>query len=194
MDLRVIKTKELIRRVFVQLLREREFPQITVKELCNRARINRSTFYHHYEDIYALRDELIDSVIDEYTAHMETNFLDIHTFLSEDYPRLLTANLVYMYNHRELYELLWHQKLLGRNVFEEMLAAGASFLTNRILENDHVTPEKKKRAGWYANLLVNNLMTSTRWWLHQNPPIPAEQMAEMITSNMHSGTVTQLFI
>ena len=31
MDLRVIKTKELIRRVFVQLLREREFPQITVK-------------------------------------------------------------------------------------------------------------------------------------------------------------------
>ncbi|MGI5932703.1 MAG: TetR/AcrR family transcriptional regulator, partial [Eubacterium sp.] len=83
MDLRIIKTKELIRRVFVGLLQEREFPQITVKELCIRARINRSTFYHHYEDIYALRDELIDSVIDEYTAHMETAFLDIHTFLSD---------------------------------------------------------------------------------------------------------------
>lgn len=192
MDLRIIKTKELIRRVFVGLLQEREFPQITVKELCIRARINRSTFYHHYEDIYALRDELIDSVIDEYTAHMETAFLDIHTFLSDDYPRLLTESLVYMHNHRNLYELLWRQKLLGRNVFEEMLAAGSSFLTNRILESGQVTPAKKKYAGWYANLLINNLMTSTRWWLHQEPPIPAEQMAEMIASNMHSGTVIQL--
>ena len=40
------------------LLRRKPMHQISVKELCTDAQINRSTFYDHYSDIYALLDEV----------------------------------------------------------------------------------------------------------------------------------------
>ena len=52
MDLRVLKTEELIRNTFLELLAQKEFTDISVKEITEKARINRSTFYKHYEDKY----------------------------------------------------------------------------------------------------------------------------------------------
>lgn len=39
----------------IDLLKEKELEFITVKEICERAGVNRSTFYLHYETIDALR-------------------------------------------------------------------------------------------------------------------------------------------
>lgn len=49
-DLRVIRTKNLIRNTFLQLLEEKDFDEITVRDLTTRAEINRGTFYVHYKD------------------------------------------------------------------------------------------------------------------------------------------------
>jgi AcrR family transcriptional regulator len=38
----------------IELMKTKPFKQITVKELCDLANVHRSTFYIHYEDIYAL--------------------------------------------------------------------------------------------------------------------------------------------
>ena len=39
---------------FVSLLNEKELKDISVSELCERAEINRSTFYENYADVFAL--------------------------------------------------------------------------------------------------------------------------------------------
>lgn len=62
-DRRVIKTKERIRKVFFELLEERPLNTITVKELSERADINRATFYLHYKDVFDLMDQLEHDVI-----------------------------------------------------------------------------------------------------------------------------------
>ncbi|MDR1628691.1 MAG: TetR/AcrR family transcriptional regulator C-terminal domain-containing protein [Oscillospiraceae bacterium] len=56
-DHRIKLTKMMIRQSFLSLLREKPINKITIKELCEKAGINRATFYAHYEDIYALMDE-----------------------------------------------------------------------------------------------------------------------------------------
>lgn len=75
MDLRVLKTNELIRNTFLELLAQKEFTEISVKEITVKARINRSTFYKHYEDKYLLRDSIIDHMLEEFIAYMDVNFL-----------------------------------------------------------------------------------------------------------------------
>jgi len=54
MDLRVEKTKGSIVNAFLSLRARKPLEKITVKELCQLARINKSTFYTHYSDIFAL--------------------------------------------------------------------------------------------------------------------------------------------
>ncbi len=73
-DLRYIKTENLIQHTFCDMLREMDYSQITIKELTDRAMINRKTFYLHYTsldellgrlqtDIYAQVLELTSDVI-----------------------------------------------------------------------------------------------------------------------------------
>lgn len=58
MDLRIEKTKKAIRNAFIELRTNKPLEKITVKELCALACINKSTFYSHYEDIYALSEAM----------------------------------------------------------------------------------------------------------------------------------------
>ncbi|MBP3872222.1 MAG: hypothetical protein J6E32_00755, partial [Lachnospiraceae bacterium] len=57
-DARVRYTKMRIREAFLDTLREKPVNRITVKELCEKAEINRATFYTHYADPFDLLDQI----------------------------------------------------------------------------------------------------------------------------------------
>ena len=50
-DLRFIKNENLIRETFYQMLGEMDYSKISIKELTQRAQINRKTFYLHYTSL-----------------------------------------------------------------------------------------------------------------------------------------------
>lgn len=57
-DARVRYTRMIIRHTFLELLKEKPLAKITVKEICETAEINRTTFYKHYRDPYDLLEQL----------------------------------------------------------------------------------------------------------------------------------------
>lgn len=63
MDRRIEKTKESICAAFVELRARKALERISVKELCVLARINKSTFYAHYKDIYDLSEQIESEII-----------------------------------------------------------------------------------------------------------------------------------
>ena len=50
-------------KAFLELLEQKDFAFITVKEICKKAEVNRSTFYLHYETIDDLLSESMDLII-----------------------------------------------------------------------------------------------------------------------------------
>lgn len=65
MDIRTQKTKRSIYNAFIELRSKKPLEKITVKELCEKAQINKSTFYVYYSDVYDLSDKIEDEVISE---------------------------------------------------------------------------------------------------------------------------------
>ena len=57
-DARIIKSKTIIQKVFLELLEEKGFQKISVSEIIQRAGINRSTFYAHYNDKFDLMNSI----------------------------------------------------------------------------------------------------------------------------------------
>lgn len=53
-DLRVVRTRQAIRDALVELIEEKGFEALTVKDITTQANINRGTFYAHYRDKYDL--------------------------------------------------------------------------------------------------------------------------------------------
>ena len=76
---RTAYTKTAIRRTFFELLEEKDFDKISVREICQRADINRSTFYRHYDDINALMKSIeaeFVSDIDNQIERMDPEVFD----------------------------------------------------------------------------------------------------------------------
>ena len=63
---RVRKTKRAIRNAFAALLAEKEIDEITVKDIADRADINRKTFYNHYRGVYQVMDEIENSIVKDF--------------------------------------------------------------------------------------------------------------------------------
>ena len=63
MDLRIEKTEKAIRNAFMELRARMPLEKIRVRELCAAACINKSTFYAHYTDIYALSETLEEETV-----------------------------------------------------------------------------------------------------------------------------------
>ena len=57
-------TRNMIRNVFIEMLDERPFDEITVTDLVTRCEINRKTFYYYYQDLYAVLTEIFESELE----------------------------------------------------------------------------------------------------------------------------------
>ena len=79
MDLRVLKTKKNIKKAFLELRRKYSVDEIKVNVLCEKAMVNKTTFYNHYRDVYELAEELEKEVVERFLE----NFKDIDMMLTD---------------------------------------------------------------------------------------------------------------
>lgn len=95
---------------FLTLLEKKDFAYITVKEICEAAGVNRSTFYLHYETMADLLSESVSHMNEQFLTYMKK---DSQTFvtklrdcpLDELYlitPEYLTPYLGYIEQHKRL--------------------------------------------------------------------------------------------
>lgn len=70
-------TAKCMEDALLQLLNEKEYPYITIKEICNTALVNRSTFYLHYESMDDLLAETIERINLEFTSSFNEQLKEI---------------------------------------------------------------------------------------------------------------------
>ncbi len=62
---RVKMTKALLKASLIELMKTKSIHQISIKEICSGADINRSTFYRHYNTQYELYDDITNEILSE---------------------------------------------------------------------------------------------------------------------------------
>lgn len=65
MDRRILKTRSVIKESLTALMKEKPFDKITIKDITDRANINRATFYLHYMDKYDLLEQSQNDILNE---------------------------------------------------------------------------------------------------------------------------------
>lgn len=71
MDLRVRYTKKIIEEAFLELLKERPLVKISVKAICEKAEINRTTYYKYYDNPYDLLNKMEAKILDDLQKRIE---------------------------------------------------------------------------------------------------------------------------
>lgn len=127
-DIRFYRTKKQITAAMIRLLQEKNFEQITVKNICEYAEISRSGFYLHYLDKYDLVEkhqiELmghLNSLVENIPeTHMTKDMiiLDMLTYLKKDGQ--LLALLISNHGSTEIQNQV--KAVLKKNAVENMLS------------------------------------------------------------------------
>ncbi len=86
MDKRVFRTHKAIFCAYIKLFSEKD--KFTVKELCDLAQINKSTFYRNYKDLDDFRNYLVDKVSEDIVSNIG-NISDFYTNTKEFYLSFL---------------------------------------------------------------------------------------------------------
>lgn len=126
MDRRTAYTRMVIKDALYETLNIKHLSQITVKEICDIAGINRATFYRNYTDIYdlfeKLEEELVESAFTD--GNIETNryklvelIYDNQAFYREFFESRLESSYIKK-TVSDMYEKM-KQLLIARGAYDE---------------------------------------------------------------------------
>lgn len=98
-------------QAFMELLEKKDFSYITVKEICAKAGVNRSTFYLHYETVEDLLSESVEYMNEQFLSHMKQDTEVFMTRIKECpveqlylvTPKYLKPYLSYIQEHKRIF-------------------------------------------------------------------------------------------
>lgn len=109
-------TAELMDEALILLLKKKDYQTITVKDICEKAGVNRSTFYLHYETIDDLLEENIESTIkkllDKYQDRPKTDITGDINQLYLFTPEYLKPYLTFIKENKDLILLAYKKTVL----------------------------------------------------------------------------------
>ncbi len=177
-------TAELMDQAFLALLNTKELEYITVKEICEKAGVNRSTFYLHYETIADLLDESIaymNRQFESYFSHESS--LDVACIASADVehlylitPQYLIPYLQYVKDHRRLFKTVLQKSSVLRS--EEKMNWLFREVVDPIMERYHIPREKRP---YVFSFHINGIVSVLKMWVEHDCRESMDFILEMIT-------------
>lgn len=117
-------------KALVSLLEKRDFEYITIKEICQTAGVNRSTFYLHYENTADLLKETTQYITDSFFSYFSTDMqLALHKVESSHLnelmfisPEYLTPYLTFIKENQRIFSTSLKQfdSMCFDNLFDDL--------------------------------------------------------------------------
>ena len=173
-DRRYQRTCQAISDVMWQLMKEKDFTQISVSEIAERANINRVTFYRHYEDKYAWLNNCIQELVQELfgitsnissvseTQNLNQIFLDICNYFDRNY---------------QTYSILLRND--GIHFIREQFK---QIIFNMPIENitslENMPPEEQMKRYFLLSAVTGTM----EWWIKNERPMTPDVLAHKLAS------------
>lgn len=192
LDRRIVKTRDDIRNAFISLLKEKSFDEITVKDIAEKANINRATFYKHYEDKYDLISYLEEEIIERIKQIIEASSPMNLTLAIQEQPAYQTIVNIYHYinEERDLIEVLISPN--GNQTFLTHMEFLLEQMLMNLFKNQITTKQSKLKLELIVVYLASAHLGVIKHWLIKKLPYTPEDMAMMLIKILRDGPVAIL--
>ncbi len=176
-------TALLMDKALITLLEEKDFEYITVKEICERAGVNRSTFYLHYETIGDILAETTDYYNEEFLKRFckkPNEFIeDIGTvpleelvLVNSDY---LTPYLEFIKEHISVYKASFKNPVCmeAEKKFEKI----SKFVLVPIMNRFGIPKEEQM---YRIKFYIHGCNAVIREWINRDCKDPIEEIEKII--------------
>lgn len=182
-DRRIQRTRQLLRKGFVEAMREKGFAAMSIQDITDRANVNRGTFYIHFSDKYTLLDEIV-----------RDNFGQLLANLLPPEPRWDRRNLQLFiltvfncfeskYQHRKP-STRFPAAILEQAIHEEI----TNYLIRWIRPAGVIESSEHMRWEMRARVISWAIFGAAINWSQETLKISVDQMADAVLSVIMDGT------
>lgn len=169
LDRRTAYTRMIIKEAFLNLLSNKNLEEITIKELCLEANINRATFYRNFDDIYDLFEQIEKEL------------------MAEAFP-----NGTEFYDISQLLEVMYHNQVFYREFFNNHLES--SFIKNTTNEMKIIFANALKEKQLYDNesynfrfhFAIHGATGLLKEWLSDGCPSPPKEFSILLLKTCYT--------
>lgn len=172
-NLKVINTKRKLSKSLISLLTSKSITEIDVSELCEKAGINRTTFYKHYASLYHLLDELIV----QFFKRIETLFLSLSS--GENTTSKVAYLLKYLKQNREFVTIIMNNNSFS-SISERLIQL--NFICNLINSNIQYRKNDYVSEDYYVDFIISGWIAAIRRWVNENCNLDVNTLARLLTS------------
>ncbi|WP_052460853.1 TetR/AcrR family transcriptional regulator [Microbacterium gorillae] len=189
MDPRVARSRARLQQALVSLARERALDTITVRDIADRAQLNRSTFYEHYADKETLLADALEQAADRVGRPLLSTVRDAP---ARTMPLELLAYLSHIRDNADLY-----RRVLGAHgsaLVASRLRSHIGAITAQVVEV--VSPEEfvELPTDVVGEALGGTALGVIAAWLRRDPlppvSVPAEWLRLVISATSVPGVLS----
>ena len=175
-DRRIRRTKKLLKQALAELMEQKDFNDITVKDITEKADLNRGTFYLHYSGTYDLLEKIeneilgsIQQVIEEYLNHDDAKNDSAITAI---YPIG-----VYIMENADICRCLINNKASSDFIdkFQELIFKNLLNITSI----KHPKAANKSNE-YYFSFIAYGVIGVLKCWLSKKPMPPVDEVAKLV--------------
>lgn len=169
-----LRSRQMIRQAFLELLNEKTFEKITATDIIKRADINRSTFYSHYPDAKGLMDEIVGDISIVFQNMLSS--IDFSVFFEDPMP-ILKVVVEFLKENQRLYKMLCKSRMalgvldnLKQSLIQQVLTCPNLPVENRCSASTEIR----------VRVLLGGLIDTYRQWLIGDFECTLDEAAEEV--------------
>lgn len=179
LDRRKKYTKMVLKDSLLELLKDKPISSITIKEICENADINRSTFYSHYSNQY----DLLYAIEEEFIKEMVETLSRFNSIKEEDALKMTENVLEYIASKSELCQIL-----LSENTDIQFQKKGMMIMKQLIYQNWETKIEVDPELFEYLSLfVVSGSIHVIKSWLENGMDKSPKEIAKIINNFTNKG-------
>ena len=188
-DLRIIKTKQALHDALLTLLSQKPLEQISIAEICREAKVNRGTFYLHYEQKEGLFEEYFQEIMEDLYQSYEEPYRAVTTLDTNQ----LDPNTICIFHHIERFKM-FYRIVFSKNVpltYYYMLFDGIYSLLKRDITTQHIHQMENHisidyYSAYQANAIIGLIIQWYRGDFSDSVTMLNQQLAAIL-KNVRSG-------
>ena len=176
-DLRLQKTYDALTDAFSQLISQKSFEQITVKELCTVAKTRTATFYSHFSDKYDFFAFIVKRMRHRFIA--DEKFPNINNPL-DYFTSLIQTGFDFIEKNERILCSIDANSMLAV-ITHTSAGEYRAELAKHFVELENIGIELPIEPDLLAEMFVGAMSQTSRWWFEHRNEITKEEMVQKLS-------------
>ena len=185
-DKRSRKSRQAIKDAFKEMVLTQEMSHIVIKELAEKADVNRKTFYLHYTDVYNVLEDVEDELLEDIKSIFGK--FDMNKVKTDPYPLLLAISDGVSGSENETFNKLLFSSTISGNFMRKI----KDMLKKELFDSYKFTVENSMKANIILSFIVSGVVDCYRDWYLSDRSESLEELARELSELIKHGTARYL--